>query len=132
MNKLLILLAAVALFSCSSKNGYEKAIADFVQTDKKGTFYDMKFKALEIAEHKRLTVADSVTFLKQQAEGKLMQAWHDDYLKYEGRAQDEVLAIVVRCKYSLVPPTMNTTITETKDFVFSPDGIACLRMVKAE
>lgn len=43
-------------------------------------------------------------------------------LKYEGRNGDEILAIVVRCSYSIDEPLTKKRATETFDFYLSPDG----------
>lgn len=37
-------------FSSCSKPGYEKAIAEWVQTDSHGTWTDLKFELLEVLE----------------------------------------------------------------------------------
>ncbi len=183
MNKLIVtLLIGVLLASCSSTGSkYEKAIADFVQTDKKGTKYDLKFKAIEIKELQKITVADSVAFYTDKMETerskriesientiKITQsmlekdqnrrvssksmiehyqkeleadrqkvedakAWNPGWLApFENKPQDEVLAIVVQCKYSAVPPGTNTKIEETKNFILTADGTKCIRMTKAD
>lgn len=45
----------------------------------------------------------------------------DNLNGYDSRNADDVLAIIVRCKYSLVPPG-STVVEETFDFYLSPDG----------
>ena len=40
-------------FSSCSKPGYEKAIAEWVQTDSHGTWTDLKFELLEVLETRR-------------------------------------------------------------------------------
>lgn len=62
--------AALLLASaCNSKqSAYEKAIADYVQTDKRGTWTDCKFKALSIEKTADITVADSLKFLQSEFE----------------------------------------------------------------
>ncbi len=183
MNKLIVtLLMGVLLASCSSVDSkYEKAIEDFVQTDKKGTKYDLKFKAIEIKELQKITVADSVTFYTEKMEAERnkriesientikttqsmlekeqsrrvssksmieyyqkeleadrqkvedAKAWNPGWLApFESKPQDEVLAIVVQCKYSAVPPGINTKVEETKNFILTADGTKCIRMTKAD
>ena len=46
MNRSLSMTVIAVLFilGCSEQNKYEKAIADFVQTDKRGTWTDLQFK----------------------------------------------------------------------------------------
>lgn len=67
MNKLILGLIALCLYSCSSPK-HEKAISDWIQTDKTGTWTDLKFKLLEVLETKDLTVGDSVQILKERFE----------------------------------------------------------------
>lgn len=52
MKMQIIKLAVMVLFltSCAVQSNYEKAIADFVQTDRSGTWTDMKFKVIEMGE----------------------------------------------------------------------------------
>lgn len=42
--------------------------------------------------------------------------------KYENRGANEILAVVVRCTYTIDEPLGNKRATETFDFYFSPDG----------
>lgn len=174
--RIVYLLLLVLLTSCSGPSAYEQAIADFVQTDKKGTKYDLKFKVLEIKELKKITVGDSITILtddwekektkkltslteslerskasleKEKTKRFSTQTMIDMYNKsidryqhtidsissftpekitqYGSRNKEEVLAILVECKYNAVPPMTNTTIEETREFVLSPDGKKCYR-----
>lgn len=69
--KVQIMRAAVmALFltGCVSNNNYEKAIADFVQTDRSGTWTDLKFKVIEMGEPTDITVGDSIKILTDKFE----------------------------------------------------------------
>jgi hypothetical protein len=50
-------------FSSCSKPGYEKAIAEWVQTDFHGTWTDLKFELLEVLEIEDVTVSDSLRHL---------------------------------------------------------------------
>ena len=49
--------------SGSSSRSHEKAIADFVQTDKKGVWTDLKFKVIEMGAPTDITVGDSIRLL---------------------------------------------------------------------
>lgn len=42
--------------------------------------------------------------------------------KYDGRNPSEVLAIIVRCTYTVDEPLTKVSVTETFDFSLSPDG----------
>lgn len=69
MEKWLYVFISLAVVSCSSggiKTDYKKTIADYVQTDKKGTKYDLKFKILELEESGTITVADSISHLTDE------------------------------------------------------------------
>lgn len=174
-------LVLLSLIACSSnESNYKKTIADFVQTDKRGTKYDLKFKVLELKEIKKMTVADSIQYLENKmnierakkietykklvadSQTKLKKAesskdfvekfmkstyekniekykkevtkweeWNPDWTsKYEEQAKDKLLAVIVYCKYSAIPPMMNTTIEETRYFVLSPDGKNCYKQIK--
>lgn len=177
MKKIIYLIGFTFLLSaCSSSGKYEKTIADFVQTDKKGTKFDLKFKAVEIKELQKITVADSITFLEEkwtaEKEKKVeslkqrildyeksierekksrfsMKTFIERYEKnmteaqqtlnsiqtttpnwvtiYNDRKKDEVLAILVECKYKAQHPLMNAEFEETRDFVLSPDGSKCYK-----
>lgn len=63
-------LAVMALFltGCAVQSNYEKAIADFVQTDRSGTWTDMKFKVIEMGEPTDITVGDSIKILTDKFE----------------------------------------------------------------
>ncbi len=173
--KLLLGIVFITFLSCSQdKNIYEETISDFVQTDKKGTKYDMKFKSLEIKEVKRITVADSIQYLTAKMEternknvqqyeqmvldyqnklkttsSKGLQSQYKESIEkyekkvlewknwdphwidnYKNRPVEDVLSIIVYCKYSLVPPTMNTTIEEARYFVLSADAKKCYRKMR--
>ena len=54
-------------FSSCSKPGYEKAIAEWVQTDSHGTWTDLKFELLEVLETEDVTVSDSLRYLNNKS-----------------------------------------------------------------
>lgn len=67
------LLCCITIFllsiGCSNPdNIYEKAIADFVQTDKKGVWTDLQFEVIEMGEPTDITVADSINTLTDRFE----------------------------------------------------------------
>ncbi|KAA6308143.1 hypothetical protein EZS27_040180, partial [termite gut metagenome] len=63
------LTVLLLLSACTSKQSvYEKAIADYVQTDQRGTFTDLKFKALSIEKTTDITVTDSLKMLQTEFE----------------------------------------------------------------
>lgn len=60
----LVIAVTVFLISCTSgTHRPEKAIGDFVQTDKGGTWTDMQFKVLELGAPRFITMADSICIL---------------------------------------------------------------------
>lgn len=65
MNWTLLKGAAVLLLltGCTGQSTHEKAIADFVQTDKRGTWTDLQFKVIEMSAPAEITVMDSITIL---------------------------------------------------------------------
>lgn len=64
------LLAMLIIYGCSQQNVYERSIADFVQTDKKGTWTDMQFKVIEMGTPVQITVADSIRILTDAFEAE--------------------------------------------------------------
>jgi hypothetical protein len=68
MKNLFYLFTAFAIVSCSgsSNKDFGKTIADYVQTNKNGTKYDLKFKVLEIEEQGVITIADSIAYLTEE------------------------------------------------------------------
>ena len=69
MKKYLYVFISLVVVSCGSggiKTDYRKTIADYVQTDRKGTKYDLKFKVLELEESGTITVADSISYLTDE------------------------------------------------------------------
>lgn len=175
MRRIILLALIPLLFSCGgTKSKYENVIADFVQTDSRGTRLDMNFNAEKLEEIRRITVTDSIKIItdsfnaerdkqmasldksiniftenieKAKATLRPSQMMIDSYqssidktleridalkasspeelTKYENRDRNEILAIVVRCTYSIEEPITNKRATETFDFSLSPDGTKC-------
>lgn len=69
-NLLMTVTAMLLITSCGGQSKYEKAIADFVQTDKKGTWTDLQFKVIEMGEPTDITVKDSIDILTEKFEAK--------------------------------------------------------------
>lgn len=98
---LTVLLQALA---CTSEQSvYEKAIADYVQTDRHGTWTDCKFKALSIEKLADIIVADSLRIIKEQFEAKQIEEiasaekslkyWLDtQHTKYVQQAAEELFS----------------------------------------
>lgn len=55
--------------------------------------------------------------------------WSD---KYAGKDSDEVLRVIVSCRYSILNPLLNKRQELTKAFLMSPDGSICYNRVKTE
>lgn len=70
MNRNLLMTAAALLLltSCGEQSKYKKAISDFVQTDKGGTWTDLQFKVIEMGDPTDITVKDSVAILTEKFE----------------------------------------------------------------
>lgn len=80
MKQIFKLLAILMLFASCTPN-YEKAIADWVQTDKNGTWTDLKFKIIKVYDTRDLTVADSIKLLKKdfdKAQKKAISEYEHD------------------------------------------------------
>lgn len=52
----------------------------------------------------------------------LKESVPEELTKYENRDASEILAVIVRCTYTIDEPLMNKRVTETFDFYLSPDG----------
>lgn len=64
MKRIILLSLLSLLFSCGGTTGkYERVIADFVQTDSRGTKLNANFKAEKLEEVRRVTVADSIRII---------------------------------------------------------------------
>lgn len=61
-------VAVLLLTGCVTQSSYEKAIADFLQTDKRGTWTDMQFKVIEMGDPGNITVGDSIKILTDKFE----------------------------------------------------------------
>lgn len=175
MKNLLYVLIAVFMVSCGSSTDYGKTIGDYLQTDKNGSKYDLKFKVIELNEQGKITVADSIAYLtdefrkdkqliidrielakkmsedllaREKKQGSIDKYNADiatmnhriDSLKnltpdnlnvYDSKNPNDVLGVIVRCKYSVVPPG-GTTVEETFDFYLSPDGSKCYGKTRAK
>jgi hypothetical protein len=132
MKKVSIIAVLTALLlssACTSKQSvYEKTIADYVQTDKHGTFTDLKFKALSIEKTVDITVADSLKLLQTEFE-KLRdeqitsQQCTLDYLngllkdnqsaKYAKHAMDEQLNQSIAAAQSRIDSLRNLPATDS-------------------
>jgi hypothetical protein len=165
------------MVSCGSNSNrkYEETIGNYLQTDKRGSKHDLKFKAIELNEQGTITVADSIAYLtdefrkdkelivkrvelakkmtetllakeKRQNEidkyntdiavmdariDSLRNLPPDNLNGYSRKNPNDVLALIIRCKYSLVPPG-GTAVEETFDFYLSPDGSKCYRKARAK
>ncbi len=178
MKKAIYLLIALFMVSCGSngkQSKYGQTIGDYLQTDKRGGKYDLKFKVIELNEHGTITVSDSIAYLtdefrkdkelivkrvelakrmtetllvneKKQSEidkynaditvmdvriDSLRNLPPDNLNGYDSKKPNDVLALIIRCKYSVVPPG-GTTVEETFDFHLSPDGSKCYGKTRAK
>lgn len=59
INVLLFTMILLLTVCTSQEKNYEKAIADYVQTDRHGTWADLNFKALSLESSERM-VADNL------------------------------------------------------------------------
>ncbi len=92
-------------FSSCSKPGYEKAIAEWVQTDSQGTWTDLKFELLEVLETEDVTVSDSLRYLNN-------------------------IGKILKCRYSIVQPHSGVQQKKTGSFLLSPNMEKCIGKLK--
>lgn len=55
----------------------------------------------------------------------------DNLNGYDSKNSSDILALIIRCKHSLVPPG-GTRVEETFDFYLSPDGTKCYGKTRAK
>ena len=144
-------------FSSCSKPGYEKAIAEWVQTDSHGTWTDLKFELLEVLETEDVTVSDSLCYLNnksaqlsaviQKAESpralfkpsfsaymeaeKSLKATDAMKAMYLHRDSTEVIGKILKCRYAIVQPHSGVQQKKTASFLLSPDMEKCHRQTKS-
>ena len=144
-------------FSSCSKPGYEKAIAEWVQTDSHGTWTDLKFELLEVLETEDVTVSDSLCYLNnksaqlsaviQKAEKspcliqtvlfrlygsrkKCLKATDAMKAMYLHRDSTEVIGKILKCRYAIVQPHSGVQQKKTASFLLSPDMEKCIGKLK--
>jgi ABC-type enterochelin transport system substrate-binding protein len=117
--KRIIFIAALTvlllLSACTSEQSvYEKAIADYVQTDRRGTWTDCKFKTLSIEKTADVTVADSLKTLQAEFEKS-----RDEQIASQQRTLDYFNGLLKdnqSAKYAkqAVPDQLNQSIATTQ------------------
>ena len=141
MKSRILIVLLFALSSCGSTE-YEKAIADWLQTDENGTWTDLKFELIELLDEKDVTVSDSLLYLDSRA---LVKPLFSDYTKakdnlkwiekkkmeYKDRDSTEVLAKLLKCKYAIVPPSLKARQERVGEFLLAPDMKTCWGRMKA-
>ena len=143
-------------FSSCSKPGYEKAIAEWVQTDSHGTWTDLKFELLEVLETEDVTVSDSLRYLnnksaqlaaiieKAESPRTLFKPSFSAYMEaeknmketeamkamYQNRDSAEVIGKILKCRYSIVQPHSGVQQKKTGSFLLSPNMEKCIGKLK--
>ena len=132
-------------FSSCSKPGYEKAIAEWVQTDSHGTWTDLKFELLEVLETEDVTVSDSLCYLHNKSAQltdvipsfsaymeaeKSLKATDAMKAMYLHRDSTEVIGKILKCRYAIVQPHSGVQQKKTASFLLSPDMEKCIGKLK--
>lgn len=105
----------------------KQLIIDRIELAKKMT-EDLQEKATTKHSHEKY-ISDIATMDKRI--DSLKNLTPDNLKGYDSRNANDVLALIVRCKYSLVPPGGSTAVEETFDFYLSPDGTKCYGKMRA-
>lgn len=134
-------------FSSCSKPGYEKAIAEWVQTDSQGTWTDLKFELLEgynrieqpasFKQQKRTTSryhrkGGKSSYLVKPSFPAYMEAEKNiketEAMKamYQNRDSAEVIGKILKCRYSIVQPHSGVQQKKTGSFLLSPNMERCI------
>ncbi len=93
-------LALPLLAACSSnEKKYEQAIADYIQTDKRGVWTDLKFKVISM-DATNCTVADSIRILMEDAEEEKREAiaTEETSLQYMKKKLENEMGARIRSK----------------------------------
>lgn len=138
-------------FSSCSKPGYEKAIAEWVQTDSQGTWTDLKFELLEgynrieqpasFKQQKRTTSryhrkGGKSSYLVKPSFPAYMEAEKNiketEAMKamYQNRDSAEVIGKILKCRYSIVQPHSGVQQKKTGSFLLSPNMEKCIGKLK--
>ena len=171
-NWLLLGVLILGLSSCGSPE-YEKAIADWIQTDEDGTWTDLKFELIELIEEEDVTVSDSLSLLKKRFEilkkrdlermksdlesaelgmsfakyaGVNLESYQNDidvtqsridslnnqtfHSIYDGKDDNEVIAKILKCRYAITSPLLNTRQEMNGSFILSPDMKRCFGAIE--
>lgn len=83
-----LILFPLVWFSCSPPSNYEKAIIDYLQTDKKGIKTDLQIEFLSI-DVSDITVADSISIFQMQFEAEKTKKV-ESIQNYISRLQDKI------------------------------------------
>lgn len=94
----------------------------------KATTKDLQAKATTKHNHEKYisdiaTMSDRIDSLKNLTP--------DNLKGYDSRNLTDILALTMRCKYSLTPPK-GKSVEETFDFYLSPDGLKCFGKARAK
>ena len=138
-------------FSSCSKPGYEKAIAEWVQTDSQSTWTDLKFELLEgynrieqpasFKQQKRTTSryhrkGGKSSYLVKPSFPAYMEAEKNiketEAMKamYQNRDSAEVIGKILKCRYSIVQPHSGVQQKKTGSFLLSPNMEKCIGKLK--
>ena len=171
-NWLLLGVLILGLSSCGSPE-YEKAIADWVRTDKDGTWTDLDFELVEVQSIEDITVSDSLSILKKRFEilkkrdlermksdlesaelrmsfakfaGVNLESYQNDidvtqsridslnnqtfHSIYDGKDDNEVIAKILKCRYAITSPLLNTRQEINDSFILSPDMKRCFGSIE--
>ena len=98
----------------------QESIIKQIEVAKKGNerLLSMEKKQAEIDKYKAAIAKNDATI------DSLRNAKPDNLKGYDNKNPNDVLAVIVRCKYSVNPPGTKA-VEETFDFYLSPDGSKC-------
>ena len=137
--------------SSCGKPGYEKAIAEWVQTDSQSTWTDLKFELLEgynrieqpasFKQQKRTTSryhrkGGKSSYLVKPSFPAYMEAEKNiketEAMKamYQNRDSAEVIGKILKCRYSIVQPHSGVQQKKTGSFLLSPNMEKCIGKLK--
>ena len=125
-------------FSSCSKPGYEKAIAEWVQTDFHGTVSDslrhwnnksaQLSAVIQKAESPRALFKPS--FSAYMEAEKSMKETEATKAMYLNRDSAEVIGKILKCRYAIVQPHSGVQQKKTGSFLLSPDMEKCMGKLK--
>lgn len=91
---------------------------------------ELIIKRIELAMQAKVMTKHTIAVMSNRIDS-LKNLTPDNLKEYGSKNPTDILALTMRCKYSLTPPN-GKSVEETFDFYLSPDGLKCLGKARAK